>query len=346
MAAEKLIENLSSFNSPGHTSKLMYPSNLFSDHTDYVKFQFFLYKGPFQGKVDGGSTTSRYNQATADYKVYPGAKNILMYMPEDISTGYQTDWSGKGFSNVAAEALRTAGAGGKGDGGGVMTGVTNLIKNTAGAAPTMGAETLAGAISSMGGGNVTTQDVLAGTAGVILNPNTELMFQGFKMRTFSLKFKMAPRNQKEAEEIREIIATFKQVSLPTLGSRPGGFLDFAGKSLDITESVKYLFGGDKPANAAEKKLADTNSNYIGVPGLVQVKFMSGGRLHKFLPQYKICAITDVSINYTPDGTYATYQDMSDAKAGGSSMVAYELQLTLAETKLVYSKDIVKDGASF
>ena len=339
MAAEKLIENLSSFKSSGNSSKLMYPSNLFSDHTDYVKFQFFMYKGPFQGKVEGGSTTARYNQANADYELYPGAKNILMYMPEDISTGYQTDWSGKGYSNVAAEALRTAGAGGKGDVGGVMTGVTNLIKNAAGAAPTMGAETLANAINSVGGGNITTQDVLAGTAGVILNPNTELMFQGFKMRTFSLKFKMAPRNQKEAEEIREIMGTFKQVSLPTLGSKPGGALDIAG-------NIKNLFAGDKPANAAEKKLEDSNANYIGVPGLVQVKFMSGGRLHKFLPQYKICAITDVSINYTPDGTYSTYQDMSDGKSGGSSMVAYELQLSLAETKLVYSKDIVKDGASF
>jgi len=44
-------------------------------------------------------------------------------------------------------------------------------------------------------GDVTTNDVLQGSMGVVLNPNTELMFQGFKMRSFGLKYKMSARNE-------------------------------------------------------------------------------------------------------------------------------------------------------
>ena len=38
---------------------------------------------------------------------------------------------------------------------------------------------------------------------------------------------MAPRNQDEAKEIRDIITTFKRASLPGLGASPalGGFID-------------------------------------------------------------------------------------------------------------------------
>ena len=29
-------------------------------------------------------------------------KDIIMYMPEDISTGFRSNWGGKAFSNIAA----------------------------------------------------------------------------------------------------------------------------------------------------------------------------------------------------------------------------------------------------
>lgn len=320
------------------TSRLTYPSNIFNNYTDYIKFDFYKYQGPFSSDGQGTITDinglspdlQKYNQSDGQqYTKYSGVEPILMYMPEDISTGYQTDWTGKGFSNIAANSLRASGAGLAGDGGGTISAFTDLIKTGAGAVPTAVAQGIATAINSVGAGDVTTDDVLQGSLGVVLNPNTELMFQGFKLRSFGLKFKMSPRNEKEALEIRKIIGTFKKVSLPTYGQQPGGATDIAK-------------GLQKVINKNSDK-EGSNSNYIGVPGLCTVQFMKGATLHPFLPQYKVCAITDVSINYTPDGTYSTFDGDGE---GLGSPVAVELALQFSETKLVYSNEIIRDGASY
>ena len=340
-----MAEKLNFINTAPQTtdkSRLAYPSNIFDNYTDYIKFDFYKYQGPFSGDGGGDITKANgvteqlaiYNQSNgAQYKKYTGVEPILMYMPEDISTGYQTDWTGKGFSNVAANMLRTGGGALSGDGGATITSFVNSLTTAASALPTVAAQLIATGINALGAGDVSTDDVLQGSLGVVLNPNTELMFQGFKLRSFGLKFKMSPRNEKEAKEIRKIIGTFKKVSLPTFGPDPGG-------AADVGKLGKAILDAVTPGEGVEK----SNTNYIGVPGLCTVQFMRGPSLHPFLPQYKVCAITDVSINYTPDGTYSTFDGESDGGLG--SPVAVELTLQFSETKLVYSNEIIRDGASY
>ena len=59
--------------------------------------------------------------------------------------------------------------------------------------------------------------------------------------------------------------------------------------------------------------------------------MHGGARNPYVPKYKMCAITDVGISYTPDGNYAVFQ--------GGAPVATELKISFMETKLVFSEDI-------
>ena len=347
-----LISNLGGSSGSSKTV-LKYPNEAIEAHSDYVKFQFYQYNGPFSGNAgdayktqdtDGKTITNdfqRYNESNKQYAVYPNSKNIILYMPEDIQTQYGASWGGKDFSNIGAEALKGSGGLLAGDVGQTFNAIGQLIKNAAGAAPTMGAQGVADAINATGAGNVDTNDVLGGSLGVILNPNTELMFSGFKMREFNMRFKLVPRNKTEAKTIRNIVSQFKQVMLPTLGAKPGGALDIAGALQTLAGPKK-----DTPADASEdsknldaSKLSGSNANYIGVPGLCQVKFMKGAELHPYIPQYKICAITGVDVNYTPDGVYATYFD-------DGSPVAIEMNVSFAETKLVYSQDIAYDGATY
>lgn len=348
----------------GSESNLKYPKDIFDGSTDYVKFQFYKYRGPFAdtstGETSTTDTTGKENKEapsvtdfdkynTADYDPYPGASNVIFYMPEDISTGYNFSWGGKDFSNIGGQLMKGGGSLLAGDAGGTAAAITNLVTNAMGALPTAGAEAIANGINATGAGNVTTNDVIGGSLGVILNPNTELLFDGFKMRSFTLRFKMVPRNKPEAQEMRKIIGTFKKVASPTYGANAGGLLD-------VTGNLGKLFGkGESPTEDAEKdketepaastdtstgaEFGASNANYIGVPGLCQVKFMKGVKLHPYLPQYKVCAITDISVNYTPDGVYATYYD-------DGAPVAVELSLSFAETKLIYSDDIVLDGATY
>ena len=340
------------------SSSYKFPRDLFDGSTDYVRFKFYQYKGPFAGNQNTADTVDKdgkatkaavtdltsYNQANAEYAPYPddGVKDVYFYMPEDISTGYQYSWGGKEFSNIGVNALRGGGSLLAGDAGGFAGAVGQLIKNAVGALPTAGAEAIANGINATGAGNVTTNDVLGGSLGVVLNPNTELIFDGFKLRSFSMRFKMAPRNKEEAKEMRKIIGCFKKVAAPVFGPGAGGALDIAGgfkKLFGEEDKAEEQTASTTEATDKSKLLADSNANYIGVPGLVQPIFMKGAKIHPYLPQYKVCAISDVSVNYTPDGVYATYYD-------DGAPVAVELSITFSETKLIYSQEFVIDGASY
>jgi hypothetical protein len=92
------------------------------------------------------------------------------------------------------------------------------------------------------------------------------------------------------------------------------------------------FGGTTFGN-----MADT-SQMITVPKIVRVSFMTGSKLNEYVPQYKPCALTQVDVNYTPDGAWAAYD--------GGAPVATELALTFKETKLIYSQEITDNGASY
>lgn len=333
---------------------LKYPNNLFENNTDYVYFKFYKYTGPFSG-IQGsttdatGKTTKDTNPPTSsnpyntynatDYKADDTLPIVMLYMPEDISTGYATDWGGKGFTSTAADIMRGGGTLASGETKRTLSAVKGMIERAGKAGPTVGAETIANAINSLpaglGGAGVNTNDILQTTAGVVLNPNTELMFNGFELRNFSLRFKLAPRSAIEAKAIRQIIGAFKAASRPNLGQMATGALQF------FKEENK-----DSTATSPEAKAAEdtSNANYVGVPDLVHVQFRKGAEAHPFLPLWKMCALVDVSVNYTPDGVYSTYGG-NDKDAAGSP-VAYELTLSFIETKLIYRQDISLTTASY
>ena len=59
--------------------------------------------------------------------------------------------------------------------------------------------------------------------------------------------------------------------------------------------------------------------------------MHGDTPHPLFIQFKPCAISRVEVNYTSDGTFATYSD--------GSPVAIELSLNFMETKLVFADEV-------
>ena len=295
------------------TTSLRYPEKAAMEAgSDYVLFDFYKYQPPFQninkGNTKANSTPlATYNQSATDealYKKNETHKSVVMYMPEDISTGYKANWSGKAFSNIGAAALSAVGSGDPGQAAqnslnAIGTAFDNLIPNS-------GAKVVQGVISKITGEQLSQNDIFGATRGVILNPNVELLFGGHDLRNFQLRFKMVPRNSTEASNIKQIINQFRKAMLPSFGDGD----DF------------NLVGGQNIANS-----------FIKVPNFCKVSFMRGGGLNPDVPQYKMCAITQVDINYTPDGTYATYED--------GSMVAIELSLNFQESKLIFASEVEK-----
>jgi hypothetical protein len=290
----------------------------------YALFQFFDYAPPFskrnpneaaaqlapqtigaQGPTVPGIDPTKakgydYNQANQYQSAGDDYKSILMYMPEDISTGFKANWGGKAVSNIGAAALRSAGA----EGFQKIKNTGDLISDATQRLYALGgAAALRKTIQSITGDTLSNNDVFGGISGAILNPNTELLFDSIDMRNFTLNFKMVPRSAPEADIINEICKIFKAAMLPT-------------------KSPGKVFGAVNPGITA---------GFIGVPKLCKVHFMVGGSENKYLPRFKHCAITEVNVSMTPDGVYATYNN--------DAPVATSLSVSFQETKLVYADEI-------
>lgn len=317
--------------------RLTYPKEkIYDDYTDYVSFEFVKYSPPFaavgknnkitddKGKAKPGATALNIYNNNINEFVTAELPNIAMYMPEDIGAEYGSQWGGKGFTNTGSDILKGFGAGLNATD--AKTSAMKLgegLKNFMTRGPALVASAVAEGTNSLPGkigGAIDANDVLGSIGGVILNPNVELLFTGFEMRTFGLDFLMSPKTKDEAVMIRDIVTTFKRASLPRLGASPGNTFN------------NVFAGGEGGAEAND------NRNFIGVPNLCIVKFMKGKAEHPYLVQYKPCAITNVKVVYTPDGAYSTYRD--------GSPVATKLTVTFAETKLVYSNEISYGGSSY
>jgi len=260
--------------------------------------------------VDSKNYSSRslsvYNQSNDDERFYKktSRNSIILYMPEDISTGYRAQWSGKKFTGLARSALTVAGA--KNPLQKIENSLKGLNKSADNIIPQTINKAIRESIGAIGGDSISADELYGGTNGVIINPNVELLFGGHDLRNFTLRYKLVPRNDKEAGYIKTIINTFRAAMLPN-------FAD--GDEITLSESI----------NVAQ--------NFIKVPNVCKVSFMRGGDLNRDVPQYKMCAMTQVDVNYTPDGTYATLED--------GTMVAYELTISFQETKLIFSEEVEK-----
>ena len=311
----------SNFSPDGKSSSLRYPCDphMIQEDSDYVAFRFYKYAPPFKDRkqvtfreqlpassprVPQTFTGFDYNQSQT-YK-RNGMQDVILYMPDDISTGYKSNWQGKAFSNIATGVMRAIGNGNQ-QFENAGTALKNVIES---GIPIAGNIALARLIGSITGDQITADDLFSSTSGAILNPNVELLFGGVDLRNFSLTYKLVPRSAKESAAINAIIKSFKLAMLPSVTPGPvNGF------------------------NEEDKKIQGINNSFIGLPDLCQVVFMKGASRHERLPRFKMCAITDVSVNYTPDGSYATY--------GDGQPVAIELSLTFQETKMVFREDVAQ-----
>ena len=140
------------------------------------------------------------------------------------------------------------------------------------------------------------QNVLSRQYGVVINPNLELLFDSPSLRDFSFSFKMTPRSKSEAIRVRTIIRYFKQAM-----------------SVKRSESVLLL----------------------KAPHTFRIQYKTSTEDHPYLNRFKECALTNCSVNYTPDGQYMSY---NDSDPNGRSMTAYELSLSFQELEPIFDDD--------
>lgn len=148
---------------------------------------------------------------------------------------------------------------------------------------------------SLAGYAVGNQSFFTRITGAIINPNLELLFNGPTLRTFNYSFRLSPRSTKEAKSVRTIIRFFKEMSAV------------------------------RTAN---------NALFLKSPNVFKLEYFKGSnvRSHSSLNKIKTCALTSMTVNYTPDNSYMTFVDEY------STMTSYDMALTFQELEPVYDRD--------
>jgi hypothetical protein len=140
------------------------------------------------------------------------------------------------------------------------------------------------------------QGFLTRATGVILNNNLELLFQGPSLRSFTFTFSLSAREDTESKMIRKIIRLFKQ-------------------GMSVKRSSSALF--------------------LKTPNIFDIEYLHNGKKHPYINQIKTCVLQNFTVNYTPAGNYATYED--------GAMTQYDLTLTFGEIEPLFDDDYPNDG---
>ena len=269
---------------------------------DYIQFTAVEYVGSLNGSFDGvPSTGGAVNFPGASTRYSDKEKNldtVILPMVPSISQTNGISWGAGNMNAIEAflgkgvfDALGTIG-----ESGVLSKELRKSVTDTLGAGGSM--------IKGLGTDKQEIAAVLAGyvlgntsissrTSGAVINPNMELLFSGPQLRSFNFTFKFAPRFKDEAEQVIKICRSFKYNAAP--------------------------------------KISENGAIFLKTPNIYKLKYMtSDGQPNVYVNMIKPCALTAVQVNYTPGGTYMTYED--------GAMTQTTLTLSFQELEPIYDID--------
>lgn len=132
--------------------------------------------------------------------------------------------------------------------------------------------------------------------GLAANPKKEQVFKGVDFRTFAFDYQFYPRDSGEAKNVLKIINEFKYHMHP--------------------------------------EFKDTNNFLYIYPSEFDIFYYQGGQENLNLHRHTSCVLTEMNVNYTPNGTFTTFADGMPTQIN--------VTMNFRELALL-TKDKVKDG---
>jgi len=247
---------------------------------------------PGRARAQFGSISARNNAVSVGVRRAPTTRldtAIAMYMPASVTTGHTAQYTDTEIGFLSRGAIN---AYEKFSNQGMAAGLTEignmdqdlakalqgLMLNTAGALPGFGGLKAAAEMRS----------------GVVLSDRMELAFKGIDKRTFQYEFKMNPKSEDEAKEIRDIINAFKFNMLP----------EFEG--------------------------SDSHGRALIVPNTFDIEYHWNGAENQFLHKISTCVLESMNVSYGGD-KYKTHAGVS---GDGAPPIDTTLSLTFKELDLI------------
>lgn len=147
--------------------------------------------------------------------------------------------------------------------------------------------------------------------GTVINPRLEKLFRQKDFRNFSFSWEFYPRNRDEVQAVRDIIETFRYHAHPAMDNKQG-----------TEEENKVQIVLRTPAEF-EIRFLSSNPD-INAAGFVE---------NEYLPKIGRCALSTISVDYTPNSLFSTFAD--------NSPTAITLTLNFSEMGLLTRETVDK-----
>ena len=139
-------------------------------------------------------------------------------------------------------------------------------------------------------------------ARIAINPHQEVIFTGIGFSQFQFNFRFTAQSEAEALNVDNIIKAFKFYAAPEV------FTGAAGRF--------WIY-----------------------PAEFDIEFYSNGDQNQFLNKISTCALTDMTVNYTSAGEWASHRPHSSIT--GAPSVCTDIQLTFQELEIMTKQRILE-----
>ena len=284
---------------------MRYPKELPVEVSDLIQFQIVEYKTLAQSSRQG-SNTAEVQTPTATDVVSPVIRRLSQDIKGTINLAIQPPVSDTNGVNWTDTGVNLVQLGISAASLGFIQGGTEGAQDAVSEIMSRGrgdGESIRNALSTYFSGKAAqTSNLLSRLTGSVLNPNLETLFEGPRTRSFNYQFQFTPRDEEEAKEVRQIIRSFKEAM-----------------AVKRTASLSFL----------------------KAPYVFNIRYLyKEGQDHPYIGRVKgPCALKDMQTDYTPEGSYMTYEGGEN----GGSMVKYTITLVFQELDPVYADDYVALG---
>ena len=282
---------------------LYYPLNI-ADEQDKIEFSIWTYK------------TRNINQSTAitipslgfkpEKDEYQSVGESIVYLPisNKILDSNGVNWGEdnmndlqRRLANLSLGIMQSGGVGTN-----QIPGAPDPIKQAEETLKFIGTDAFGNlARTWLAGQAISVNGLLTRATGASINPNLELLFQNPLLRAFQFQFLLIGKSERESKIIKKIIRFFKK----NMAVRTEGMERIGETGTPVFLNSPYVFG---------------------------IRYLKGQGDHPSINKIKKCALQNFSVDYTPMGSYMTYNDEE------GSMFMYSLSMQFKELTPIYDID--------
>lgn len=279
-----------------HQVELKYPYE--EELTNYIIFD--IRKRPMDRTLSGDNT--------------PEPNSIALYVPDTLTSDANVSFGDVNVGPIRKAAVNIIDA---------LMSPQNDVSNVGGQQVQNLMQTGATSLANMVTGGISNM-----RAGIATNPQKEVTLNPLEFRTFSFDYEFNPRSKEEAEQVRQIIYTFRTSMLP-----------------DAVDFSKLLEEDEELVDDSSLK----NNAFYSFPNIFDIYFDGpvADKIDGFLPA--VC--TSAQINYTGGQKFATLYDGQPVKVTLSlsfqeirvlTRTNYK-EISAIDNKNVFEANIIKDN---